>query len=169
MREELFRILPKEEASKILEEVTRIMDIEEFEALSKATVVPGCEEILRWLRSHNVRVGVVSPHSEQIISYLLRKLKLKGFIQSIVGRSPNLRIKPHPEQVLLCLERMECPKERTALITVDEDGVRAAKTSGIHVIVVLSGSTHSISNLLDARTDSIVEDFKALLSLLQQL
>jgi putative hydrolase of the HAD superfamily len=167
--EELLKILPKEKALRISEEALRILDAEEFEALPKATIIAGCEEVLRWLRRQGVHVGVVSPNSGQIVSYLLRRHQLRGFVEAIVGRDPRLKIKPYPEQVLSCLERLGCRRERTAFITVDEDGIKAAKASGVHAIVVLSGSIHSVSRLLDAKTDSIVEDFKALLALFQQL
>lgn len=168
-QEEIFKVFPREKALKILDEASRILDLEEFEALPRATVVPGCEEVLRWLRGRGVHVGIVSSNSWQVVSYLLKKLKLRGFVESVVGRAPNIKLKPHPEQVLLCLEKMGCQRERTALVAVDEDGVRAGKASGVHVIIILSSSKHSIARLLDAETDSIVENLKALPSLFQQL
>jgi len=167
--DDLFKALPEDEANKILEKASRILEVEEFLALSKATVVPGCEEILRWLKAQRVHVGLISSNSGRIISYLLKKFKLNNFVENVVGRQARVRMKPYSDQIHLCLERIGCQPENTALVAVDEDAVRAAKASGIHVIVVLSGSGHPIGRLLDARTDSIVENLRELLSLFQQL
>jgi beta-phosphoglucomutase-like phosphatase (HAD superfamily) len=167
--DDLFKALPEEGAYKILEKASHILEVEEFLAISKATAIPGCEEVLRWLKAQKVHVGLISSNSGRIISYLLKKFKLNNFIDNVVGREARVRMKPYSDQLHLCLERIGFRSEGTALVAADEDAVRAARASGIHVIVVLSGSVHTIGRLLDARTDSIVENLHELLSLFQQL
>jgi beta-phosphoglucomutase-like phosphatase (HAD superfamily) len=166
--DELFKILPKEEALKTLEEASRILELEEYKALFKATLVPGCEETLLWLRKRGVRMGVASSNSERIVLRLLKMFRIEEFFESIVGRIPKIRMKPYPEQIQLCLDRMKCLKGNAAFVAIDEDGIKAAKTLGIHAIVIISGLKHPDTRIINTETDTIVESLRALIYFFEQ-
>lgn len=165
----VFKLFPPDKATEILEEASRILEVEEFEALSKATAVPSCEEVLQWLKERKIHVGVVSTISHRIVLRLLQKLELAGFIEKVVARDVLVKMKPYPDQIKLCLERMGCSQEDAVVVGVDEDDVRAAKALQMHIIIVLPESHSVIAELLDVKTDSMVENLNALLAFFNQL
>jgi beta-phosphoglucomutase-like phosphatase (HAD superfamily) len=167
--DELFKVLPKEDALKTLEEASKILELEEYKALFKATLVPGCEETLLWLRKRGIRMGITSSNSERIVLRLLKMFRIEGYFESVVGRIPKIRMKPYPEQIQLCLDKMKCLKGNAAFVAIDEDGIKAAKTLGIHTIVIVSGLRHPDIRIADAKADTVIESLRALTYLFENL
>lgn len=159
------------EAVRIWDEALEILEAEEVKGARKATPTKGCMEALQWLKQHELRVGIVSENSERVVSYLLRRFKMDKLVDVVIARSSRYRLKPYPDQILLCLRKIQQStntKLIAALVGDDVADVEAGKAAEIYVIVVLAESRVVLKRLLEAQPDCVIENLHELLALFEE-
>lgn len=159
------------EAVRIWDEALRILEAEEVKGARKATPITGCMEVLQWLRQHKLRVGIVSENSGRVVSYVLRRFKMEKLVDVVMARSSRYRMKPYPDQILLCLRKIQQStntKLIVALVGDDLADIKAGKAAETYVIVVLTESREVLKRLLEAQPDCVIESLYELLALFEK-
>lgn len=159
------------EAVSIWDEALRLLEEEEVKGARKATPIPGCMEVLQWLRQHKLKVGIVSENSSRVVSYLLRRFKLDTLVDVVMARSSRYRMKPYPDQIFLCLRKIQQSTNTrliSALVGDDAADVKAGKAAEIYVIIVLTETREVLKRLLEAQPDCVVESLHELLALFEK-
>ncbi len=166
--EELLRRFPLDEAKKIQTAAYNVLEKFENEGINDAKMICGCLEALNWLKNRGVKIGIASSNSEKVVKEILKLHNLNFFIDVIVARDVNHKLKPHPGQFLLCLDKMGCKPQNSVVVGDGYVDMVAAKRARILAIGVSTGRT-SVEKLAEAGANKIIKSLhelpEALLSL----
>jgi len=147
--EEVSRLFPRDKARKIQAAVYEAIEKCETEGILNAQLMPGCPEVLEWLKNRAVKIGIASFNSAKVVNETLKLRNLDSFFATVVARSIDHKMKPNPDQLLLCVEKMGCKTQNSVTVGDSSRDVKAAKRAGILAIGVSTGSS-STEELLAA-------------------
>ena len=102
----------------------------------KIPLKAGVREILEFLQSKQIPVGIVSSTRKQIIEQRLRAAGLSGYFTGIVGGDAVRISKPDPEIYLLACREFGFDPGRTFPFEDSYNGIRAAGAAGMRPIMV---------------------------------
>jgi HAD superfamily hydrolase (TIGR01662 family) len=166
--EELLGRFPLDEAKKIQSAAYDVLEKFETEGIHNAKIISGCLEALRWLRGKGVKIGIASSNSEKVVKEILKSHDLNSFIDVIVARDVTHKLKPHPDQFLLCLDKMGCKPQNSVAVGDGYVDMVAAKRAGVLAIGVSTGRT-SMEKLAAAGADKIIKGLHELPEVLLSL
>lgn len=112
-------------------------------------------------------MGVCTNKSEPVAETILTELQLRPFFTDFVGAMPGRALKPDPEPLLLCAERIGTGDRRAVLIGDSIADVKAARNAHMPCILVRGGYTNTAPELLGA--DVVIDSFDHLFAALEQL
>jgi len=102
----------KEKAYRVHAKVSKIFEDYEVAGVENAVLLPYTEISLRTIKKMGLKIGLVSGNSKKSVIETLEKFNLQNCFDSIVTRNSPGRMKPHPDQIILCLNELGCkPKE----------------------------------------------------------
>jgi pyrophosphatase PpaX len=152
-------------------DATRVDDLVEAYRLhneplhSQLEPCPGIEDALAELRRQGRRLGIVTAKRQATVRLAFEVLpRLEPFFDVVVGAEDTERHKPHPDPLLLALERLTARTDQAAYVGDSPFDVRAAKAAGIAAIAVTWGGIHSAERLAEAEPDVLVNDAEELLA-----
>jgi pyrophosphatase PpaX len=124
----------------------------------------GIEDVLATLRAQGRRLGIVTAKRTKTVELAFSYLPLAAYFDTIVAGDDTVRHKPHPDPLLLALERLAAPAADAAYVGDSPYDMRAAKAAGVHAIGVTWGKIHDRDALADA--DVVVDSPEELLAAL---
>lgn len=168
VRDELSQTAPPSFVERIQGRAYDAVEKCEAEGVAKCHLMPGCVSSLEWLREHGVKMGVATSNSQRVAERILEANGIYAFFSAVVGRQPELRMKPHPDQILKCFEEMGVDPSRGVVVGDSVRDIRAAKSAGVYTIAVPSFFTKRQS-LEEAGVDVIIEHLGELLRVVSEL
>ncbi|MBZ4653789.1 MAG: hypothetical protein JG781_1128 [Peptococcaceae bacterium] len=96
--------------------------------LNKTKLYPGVEEVLNHFKDKNL--AVVTNKSESFSRYILEQLGVGQYFRYIVGPESVSCLKPHPEGILLLLERFRADAAESVMIGDFPSDMAAGKAAG---------------------------------------
>lgn len=106
----------------------------------QARLLPGAKRALRYVKSKNKVLGIVSSGTRKYINIAIKKFGLDHFVDFVVGEEDVLRGKPNPECYLksfsLASKIIPLKKEECLVVEDAPNGVIAAKRAGLRVCYV---------------------------------
>jgi HAD superfamily hydrolase (TIGR01509 family) len=140
MLEELWEInqskLGAVKADVIQGEAYTILDSYEEKGVPHCSLMPGCIEALDWLESEGVPMGICTSNSQETAEQALKTLGLDRYFKAVIGRNTVYRMKPHPDQLKACYERLRVRPDRSVVVGDSHRDVLAGKALGSYTIVV---------------------------------
>jgi len=155
MNEELLKIFPRQRAEGIQAKAYDAMEECELEGVPSSQPMPGCPQVLHWLRGRGVKRGIASFNSDLVVDKILNLHGLSPLIDAVVARDTRYRMKPHPDQFLLCLEKLGCKPENGVAVGDSPWDMTAAEKAKILPIGILTGLT-SRGELLTAGANRVI-------------
>jgi pyrophosphatase PpaX len=161
-----------------LEEQMREFDTERSDELARAyrefyaplhselQAFPGMLELLRKLDGEGRTLGIVSAKRHDIVQLALDALGFGDTLDIVVGSDEAPRGKPHPDQILLALERLGADPDRTAYVGDAPFDVAAAKAAGVHAVGVTWGGIHTRERMEAEGPDAVVDTAEDLYAVL---
>jgi pyrophosphatase PpaX len=161
-----------------LEEQMREFDTERSDELARAyrefyaplhselQAFPGMLELLRKLDEEDRTLGIVSAKRHDIVQLALDALGFGDTLDIVVGSDEAPRGKPHPDQILLALERLGADPDRTAYVGDAPFDVAAAKAAGVHAVGVTWGGIHTRERMEAEGPDAVVDTAEDLYAVL---
>jgi len=152
-----------------LEEQMREFDAERSDELARAyrefyaplhselQAFPGMLELLRRLDKEGRTLGIVSAKRHDIVQLALDALGFGDTLDIVVGSDEAPRGKPHPDQILLALERLGADPDQTAYVGDAPFDVAAAKAAGVHAVGVTWGGIHTRERMEGEGPDAVVD------------
>ena len=152
-----------------LEEQMREFDAERSDELARAyrefyaplhselQAFPGMLELLRRLDEEGRTLGIVSAKRHDIVQLALDALGFGDTLDIVVGSDEAPRGKPHPDQILLALNRLGADPDQTAYVGDAPFDVAAAKAAGVHAVGVTWGGIHSRDRMEGEGPDAVVD------------
>ena len=145
----------------IQREVYEVIEVCEMESVDLCELMPGCDSTLQWLKNRGVKMGIATSNSETVAHGILKGKRIDHYFTSVVGRRPELKMKPNPDQLLECLKEMGVKPENGIMIGDSPKDVGAAKAAGMFVIAIPAYFTRRES-LNEAGVDLIIEGLEEL-------
>jgi len=138
VRDENVRSMDDETVMDIQKSVYAAVEECELKGIEHCSLMPGCVETLDWIRSRGIAMGVATSNSELVAEKVLEARGIRGYFSAIVGRRPELRMKPHPDQILKCLEEMGVDPSQGLVVGDSVKDVQSAKSANVPVVSIPS-------------------------------
>jgi pyrophosphatase PpaX len=152
-----------------LEEQMREFDLDKADELAKAyrefyaplhselEAFPGMLDLLQRLDGEGRQVGIVSAKRHDIVKLATDALGFGDRLDVVVGSDEAERGKPHPDQILVALERLGAKKDDTAYVGDAPFDIAAAKAAGVHAVGVTWGGIHTRERMETEGPDAVVD------------
>jgi pyrophosphatase PpaX len=124
----------------------------------------GMEGVLDTLQAQGRRLGIVTAKRHKTVQLAFEHLPLAHYFDTIVAGDDTRLHKPHPDPLLLALERLAATADEAAYVGDSPYDMQAAKAAGVRAIGVTWGKIHDRAALRDA--DVVVETAEELLAAL---
>lgn len=119
----------------------------------------GVVDLLFKLKKMKKKLAIASSSHRRMIEYVLKKLEIADFFDSVVGAEDVTRSKPDPEIFLITARRLKVKPEECLVIEDSELGVKAAKKANMKCLGYINPSSGN-QNL--SKADSQIADFSRL-------
>jgi pyrophosphatase PpaX len=127
----------------------------------------GMLDALRRLKREGRRLGVVTSKRRVGVELAFAALpELADLFDVSVGTDDTERHKPHPDPILLALERLQARPPDAAYVGDSPFDVQAAKTAGVFAVAVTWGRIHTEERLRQEEPDAVVHDAEELVDVL---
>lgn len=123
----------------------------------------GMEGVLATLADTGHRLGIVTAKRRRTVDLAFARLPIEHLFEVVVGGDESERQKPHPDPLLLALERIGAEPEDAAYVGDSPFDMQAAKAAGVFAIGVSWGRIHDAEKLADA--DVVIHEAEELLDL----
>jgi len=104
-------------------------------------LLPGCVELLSFLKERGFATGIVSTKPRFRILDLLRRVRIESLIDVVVGYEDVQRHKPHPDALHRAMELLEASREEALYVGDTVIDAEAAKNAGVAFAAVTTGTT----------------------------
>ena len=123
----------------------------------------GVIDFLEWGKAQGKTLVCVTNKPEQPARAILEVLNMAHYFDDCIGGDRFTERKPHPRQLLHCVEYYQVEKSQVLMIGDSVNDVEAARRAGIDCIVVSYGYNHG-ENIADCQPQQIVDDLTELLT-----
>jgi pyrophosphatase PpaX len=125
---------------------------------------PGMEDVLAELRSQGRRLGIVTAKRRATVDLAFARLAIAQHFDVVVTEESSERRKPHPDPILLALERLAATPADAAYVGDSPFDAQAARAAGVHAVGVTWGRMFGRHQLGEA--DAVADTPEELLGLL---
>jgi pyrophosphatase PpaX len=133
---------------------------------SELEAFPDVQELLAALRDGGRKLGIVTSKRRRTVRLAFDVLALERYFEAVVTADDTQRHKPHPEPVLVALERLAAVPGEAAFVGDSPFDVGAGKAAGVFTVGVSWGGLHPERRLSEAGADVIVHRPRELLDVL---
>jgi pyrophosphatase PpaX len=123
----------------------------------------GMEDVLAVLKETGHRLGIVTAKRRKTVDLAFARLPIEHLFETVVGGDETPRQKPHPDPLLLALDRLGARPQDAAYVGDSPFDMQAAKAAGIFAVGVSWGRIHDAGKLADA--DVVIDSAAELLDL----
>ena len=123
----------------------------------------GVVEFLDWAKAQNKILVCVTNKPEQPARKIIEQLGLEHYFVDIIGGDRFEQRKPHPKQLLHCVEAYKVNKEQVLMVGDSSNDVEAARRADVDCVVVSYGYNHG-ENIEDCHPQKIVDDLRELIA-----
>jgi len=117
----------------------------------------GMLDVLDRLHAEGRRLGIVTAKRHATVELAFARLPLRRYFDVIVGADDTERHKPHPEPILLALERLGAQPGDAVYVGDSPFDVGAARAAGVHAIGVTWGGIHTRERMESEGPDAVVD------------
>lgn len=136
--------LPKE-LHQFINEMKQIYTMEIVYANCKPLFVH--EYALSKLKTRGFKLAVASNSIRHTVEVMMDKSKLVQYLDQIVSASDVIKPKPDPEIYLTSIARLGLMPEECLIVEDNDNGIKAARASGAHVLVVKDIHEVNLNNI----------------------
>lgn len=106
--------------------------------IASAHALPGADEVVRLLYQARYRLAVATTKYINHTRGIIAKMGWTEFFAATASGDEVGRVKPAPDLVLLAMERLGAPADKTVMVGDTVNDIKAARAAGISVIAVRS-------------------------------
>jgi len=105
------------------------------------------EYALSNLKASGLRLGVASNSIRSTVELMMEKASLTPYLDVMLSNEDVPRAKPDPDIYLEAMRRLDLTPAECLIVEDNENGIRAARASGAHVMVVAEVTDVNLSNI----------------------
>ncbi|MFO0355729.1 MAG: hexitol phosphatase HxpB [Sphingobacteriaceae bacterium] len=98
--------------------------------------MPGLIELLEFIRSNNIKIGLSTSSDHILIETILNKLEIAHYFHEVLSAQFLKFGKPHPEVYLTCAERLNIHPMDCMVIEDSINGIISGKAAQMNVIAI---------------------------------
>ncbi|GJM12081.1 MAG: phosphoglycolate phosphatase [Pseudohongiella sp.] len=137
--------------------------------ITKARLYPGLDDLLQQLEEQNIPWGIVTNKPEKYSVRLLEQLRLDTRCSVLVCPDHVRETKPHPEPILLALEKLGLSSEKAVYLGDHIRDIQAAKNADVIAIAAAYGYLADDAKAEEWYADFILQSSEQTTSLLNLL
>lgn len=124
--------------------------------------IEGMEDLLQYIKSRDIKVGLFTGRSQRATEVVLDKLKLRNYFDEIVAGDFTVNPKPSPEGIYIALGKLGVEACEAAYIGDYDVDVMASKSAGTVSVLAAWSSTGSkeLESILPDKIFTNTKDFK---------
>ena len=126
----------------------------------RAELLPGTREALERLRRSGCKLAIVTAGDRQRVSGELDALALSSIFSALVGAGDTRQRKPHPEPLLLALDRIGVRPEQAAYVGDSPEDIHMARAAGVYSVGIPGGFPNQQA-LRASAPDALLPDLAA--------
>ena len=126
---DILDFLPTEIEHRIINMLVKLINKE-------GKAISGVIEVINFCNNKNIKIGLATSSSNQLMEAVLEKLKLKNTFKSSISAENMEYGKPHPEVFLSCASQLQISPLECIVIEDSINGVIAAKAAFMRVIAL---------------------------------
>ncbi len=153
--------LPTEIEHRIINTLVKLINKE-------GKAISGVIEVINFCNNKNIKIGLATSSSNQLMEAVLEKLKLKNTFKSSISAENMEYGKPHPEVFLICASQLQISPLECIVIEDSINGVIAAKAAFMRVIALpeqenISNHKFSIADYKLNNMQEVLKLFKTII------
>jgi HAD superfamily hydrolase (TIGR01549 family) len=156
-----FPEMPEEILEKVVAHKKKVLK----DYLTKIKVLPGAIELLKFLKSKDVKLILITNNSHREIKDILGAINLAGYFDDIVGKE-DAEPKPSPHPLIKAIRDINPPLEETIYIGDSDTDIEAAKAAGVQLMI--NTQVHDTCKE-KAKADWVVTNLKEALKIVKEL
>lgn len=126
---DILDFLPTEIEHRIINMLVKLINKE-------GKAISGVIEVINFCNNKNIKIGLATSSSNQLMEAVLEKLKLKNSFKCSISAENMEYGKPHPEVFLICASQLQISPLECIVIEDSINGVIAAKAAFMRVIAL---------------------------------
>jgi HAD superfamily hydrolase (TIGR01509 family) len=155
------RIFGAENANCVQKKVYSVLHKHEMRAIPSSSLMPGCLDTLKWVEEQGTPMGVCTSNIQATAEQTLKKQGLSNYFDVVIGRSTTYKMKPSPDQLKACYERLGAKPENSVYVGDSLKDVLAGKALGSYTVAVPMYFT-KLDKLKEAGVDAIINSLAEL-------
>jgi HAD superfamily hydrolase (TIGR01549 family) len=152
----------------MLAELDRIMDGVELERVSETTAIKGAIELLGYLRTKGVRIGILTRGCEEYALTAMRITGMEALVDQVECRNSKTKAKPNPDSYLNLVRKLGVPKEETVFVGDHPIDAQCAANAGVPFLAVRTGDVPEEA-LRDAGSIEVFSDVRDMIGWFENL
>jgi HAD superfamily hydrolase (TIGR01549 family) len=152
----------------MLAELDRIMDGVELERVSQTTAINGAIELLGYLRTKGVRIGILTRGCEEYALTAMRITGMQALVDQVECRNSKTKAKPNPDSYLNLVRNLGVPKEETVFVGDHPIDAQCAANAGVPFLAVRTGDVPEEA-LRDAGSVEVFSDVRDMIGWFENL
>ncbi|TCW78828.1 HAD family hydrolase [Burkholderia sp. SRS-46] len=108
------------------------------------------EFALSKLKAQGCKLAVASNSIRHTVELMMDKAGLTKYLDVMLSNEDVVNAKPNPEIYLKAMQALGCHPTECVIVEDNENGVKAARASGAHVLVVKDVHDTNYANIVDA-------------------
>jgi phosphoglycolate phosphatase len=137
-------------------------------ACDETVLYPGALDVLLVLEKARFKLAIATQKVEAISFEIMDKLRIRSFFPVIIGPESITHRKPHPESVLVILERLGCRAEQAWMVGDTPADILAGKAAGVQTVGVTYGYGLK-EEIVSAGPNFVIDRLVELIDLLQPI
>ena len=125
----IYDVLPTEIEHRIINMLVKLIN-------NEGKAISGVIEVINFCNNKNIKIGLATSSSNQLMEAVLEKLNLKNTFKSSISAENMEYGKPHPEVFLNCASQLQISPLECIVIEDSINGVIAAKAAFMRVIAL---------------------------------
>ena len=138
------------------------LDIYNAEPCVDTQPFAGIVDFLEWGMKHNKKMICVTNKPEQPARMIIDALGLNQYFVDVIGGDRFEERKPHPRQLLFCVDHYQLAKKQVLMIGDSSNDVEAARRARVDCIVVSYGYNHG-EDIQNCQPQQVVDNLTELL------
>ncbi|TRO54035.1 HAD family hydrolase [Candidatus Bathyarchaeota archaeon] len=155
------RKLGAEKADSVQSQVYDLLHVHEESGVPRCSLMPGCRDALNWVKEQEIRMGVCTSNSQDTAEQALNTQRLSNYFDVVIGRSTAYKMKPSPDQLKACYERLGARPENSVFVGDSHKDVLAGKVLGSYTVAIPVYFTR-LDKVKEAGVDAIINSLSEL-------
>ena len=145
--------------------------VESTAAIAASPILPGVVNIVREAKELGLKLAIASSSSHAWVDTHAKRLGVFDYFDKVICADdvPPGRTKPNPDLFLMALDQLKVQNSEAIVFEDSPNGVKAAQSAGIFVVVVTNPTTSSlvfdgkflkINSLADLRLSNLLQNLR---------